>query len=69
MQYVEPYSYQTHGEYHTMITAGGWLSHTASSLPLGERTEEYPRAGESPRITRENSISLKVSIVQYDLFF
>lgn len=23
MQYVEPYPYQTHGEYHTMITAGG----------------------------------------------
>ena len=28
MQYVELYPYQTHGEYHTMITAGGpvWLS-------------------------------------------
>ena len=47
----------------------GWLSHTASSLPFGERTEEFPRADESPTLTRENSISLKVSIVQYDLFF
>ena len=63
--------YHTHGEYHTMITAGGGAGcpHTASSLPFGERTEEFPRADESPTLTRENSISLKVSIVQYDLFF
>ena len=71
-QYAEPYTRITH-----MANTTQWLlpgnrsgcPHTVSSLPLGERTEEFPRADESPRLTRENSISLKVSIVQYDLFF
>ena len=41
MRYAEPYPYHTHGGYRTMITAGGAVrwSHTASSLPLGERAE------------------------------